>query len=95
MQNQMTDILAWIKSRNQTTKVEISKIHFAKCQGWFLDEKDGYIRNAKNTFFQIAGLREVNSQGEVLLEQPILLQEEIGYLGIICRDFDGETHFLM
>lgn len=95
MQNQMNDILLWIKSRNQTTKVEISKIYFAECQGWFLDEKDGYIRNAKNTFFQIAGLREVNPQGEVLLEQPILLQEEIGYLGIICRDFDGETHFLM
>ena len=95
MQNQMPDILAWIKSRNQTTKVEINKIDFAACTGWFLDEQDGYIRNERNTFFQIAGLREISPQGEKLLEQPILLQEEIGYLGIICRDFDGATHFLM
>ena len=95
MQNQMTDILSWIKSRNQTTKVEINKINFTDCKGWFLDEKDGCIRNANNTFFQIAGLREMNPQGEVILEQPILLQSEIGYLGIICKDFDGATHFLM
>ena len=95
MKNQMIDILSWIEARNQTTKVEINKINFTDCKGWFLDEKDGCIRNVNNTFFQIAGLREMNPQGEVILEQPILLQSEIGYLGIICKDFDGVTHFLM
>lgn len=95
MEKKLYDILSWIEARNQTTKVEINKINFTDCKGWFLDEKDGCIRNANNTFFQIAGLREMNPQGEVILEQPILLQSEIGYLGIICKDFDGATHFLM
>lgn len=95
MQNKMSDILSWIASRNQVTKVEIQKIALSACKGWFLDERSGYIRNKDNTFFQIAGLRERSENGEILLEQPILLQEEIGYLGIICQDFDGVTHFLM
>lgn len=95
MEKKLYDILSWIEARNQTTKVEINKINFTDCKGWFLDEKDGCIRNVNNTFFQIAGLREMNPQGEVILEQPILLQSEIGYLGIICKDFDGATYFLM
>ena len=95
MKTEMNDILSWIESRNQTAKVEISKINFVECKGWFLDEQNGYIRNAKNTFFQIAGLQEVDVNGEGITEQPILLQSEIGYLGIICQDFNGVTHFLM
>lgn len=95
MKNQLKDILAWIELRNKTTKVDIEKIGRGDCQGWFLDEADGYIRNAGNSFFQIAGLQDLDEDGQVVLEQPILLQDEIGYLGLICQDFDGLTHFLM
>lgn len=30
-----------------------------------------------------------------MLEQPVILQNEIGYLGIICKEIDGVLHFLM
>lgn len=33
--------------------------------------------------------------GEFTGEQPIIIQPEIGYLGIICREINGVLHFLM
>ncbi len=95
MQNSIEQILDWVAERNKNTKVNINKIAMSDCANWFLDEKDGYIRNHNNSFFQIAGLRQTDLEGNVVTEQPILLQSEIGYLGILCKDFGDETHFLM
>jgi oxidase EvaA len=61
---------------------------------WLYDEESGTIHNEKRSFFEIAGLRSY-VMGECVASQPILLQNEIGYLGIICRNIDGVMHFLM
>ncbi len=83
------DILAWILERNQNTAVDIKKITLDKCQPWFYDETEGCIRNETRSFFAITGC----VYGDV--EQPIILQKEIGYLGIICQEIGGVMHFLM
>lgn len=95
MKNEINKILSWVEERNQNLKVNIKKIPLSGCVKWFLDKETGFIRNETGSFFQIAGLQELDADGNILTEQPILLQSEIGYLGIICKDFDGATHFLM
>ena len=95
MKNEINKILSWVEERNQNLKVNIKKIPLSGCIKWFLDKETGFIRNETGSFFQIAGLQELDADGNILTEQPILLQSEIGYLGIICKDFDGATHFLM
>ena len=87
------EILSWIEEKNKNLKVVINKKNISETD-WFLDE-DGVIRNKDNTFFQIKGIKKYNSYDNIKIEQPILIQDEIGYLGIICKNFDGTMFFLM
>lgn len=88
---QLTD---WIAEKNASLKVSIRKNKLSESGFWFYDEDRGEIRNQNNSFFQIRGLQQF-SGGEQILEQPVLIQDEIGYLGIICKEIDGVMQFLM
>jgi len=74
------EILDWIEQRDRDLTVNIEKIPFPEDGFWFYDPADGRIRNRNNSFFQLSGYREVQD-GEVVCEQPVILQQEIGYLG--------------
>ena len=47
------------------------------------------IENDKAAFFSIAGCRLG------MIEQPLMIQDEIGYLGILRKRIDGEMKYLM
>ncbi len=85
----------WVSEKNNNHKVSITKNALSDSSNWFYDEEKGEIRNTNNSFFQIRGFRHYNDEGELVLEQPILIQDEIGYLGIICKEIDGVLKFLM
>lgn len=87
-------ITDWIHEKNNNLKVDITKSSLSDSPTWFYDPEKGEIRNQTNTFFQIRGLRQYQN-GKLILEQPILIQDEIGYLGIICKEIDGVLQFLM
>lgn len=87
-------LLSWVQKRNEKAHVNIVKNCLSDSHQWFYDEITGTIHNQTNSFFQISGL-QVRQGEKVLAEQPILLQSEIGYLGIICKKIDGVLHFLM
>ena len=88
------DIFRWLEERKSNLKVRLEKIQLEKCLPWYYDSASGMIRNQKGTFFQITGLRWLKDTGEIV-EQPIILQEEIGFLGIICCKIKGVWHYLM
>lgn len=83
------EILEWIQERDRETLVDIRKVSLPELGDWFYSQEEGVLRNQKGSFFKVAGLR----CGGV--EQPMILQPENGYLGIICREIDGVLHFLM
>lgn len=83
------EILDWVRQRSAETAVEIRKIPLEDCAPWFYDRAEGCIRNQNRSFFTIPGCKGPGFQ------QPIILQDEIGYLGIICREFNGVMYFLM
>lgn len=94
------ELLAWVTERNRAIRVDIRRISLDDCSPWALDGASGFIRNANGSFFQVAGLVTENvdpATGEASKagEQPVLLQSEIGYLGIVAKEFDGVVHFLM
>lgn len=91
--NSTEDILKWIDERNRNTVVKINKVDYGYDGFWFYDGKTGEIRNKNNSFFQIKGLIKHTSDGD--FEQPIIIQNEIGYLGIIGKVIDGVLYFLM
>lgn len=88
------DILSWLQERKDNLEVRLDQILLSECEPWYYDEKEGMIRNQKRTFFQIVGLKQVKPNKEVI-EQPIILQDEIGFLGIICCKINGIWHYLM
>ncbi len=90
----LSDIIAWVEEKNSSLRVDISKNALSESGFWFYDTEKGEIRNKNNSFFQIRGLQQYRD-GELVLEQPILIQDEIGYLGIICKKIDGVLQFLM
>lgn len=88
------DLALWLEERKRDLKVHLERIPFCECSPWYYEETEGVIRNPKGTFFQITGLRQVKNNGEVN-EQPIIIQSEIGFLGILCCKIQGVWHYLM
>ncbi len=89
-----SEIDYWIDDLNEKTNVEIKKISLEECGNWFYDKLEGQIRNKNRSFFSVKGFQK-KKNGIIVLEQPVILQNEIGYLGIICKEIDGVLNFLM
>ena len=92
--NSLADIEGWIEERYENLHVNIEKQPFSYEGFWYYDEVDGFIRNKNNSFFQLAGL-QVSTEEGVIAQQPVIIQDEIGYLGIICQKKNGVMNFLM
>lgn len=93
-ENSTEELLSWVQERNKNLVVEIHKNRLKDSGVWFYDQEEGYIRNRDRSFFTIAGYQQVRPDGKTL-SQPIILQQEIGYLGILCKEIGGVMHFLM
>ena len=92
--NTTPELLTWIKELNDTTYVNIRECSINESTFWFYDDYNGEILNRKRSFFSIKGMRRFEDD-EFSGEQPIIIQPEIGYLGIVCREIKGVLHFLM
>ncbi len=93
-ENSMEELCAWVRERNETVAVEVHKSRLKESGFWFYDRDEGCIRNRNRSFFTISGYRQTMADGSVC-SQPIILQQEIGYLGILCQEIGGVMHFLM
>ncbi len=88
------ELLAWIRELNGSTYVQIHECSINESSFWFYDDIAGEILNRKRSFFSIRGIRCFEN-GKLMCEQPVIVQPEIGYLGMICRKIGGVLHFLM
>ena len=92
--NSTEELLKWIQKLNKDTYVNINECSINDSTFWFYDDYNGEILNRKRSFFSIMGMRYFENDNFVK-EQPVIIQPEIGYLGIICRKIDGVINFLM
>lgn len=89
------DIHRWILRRNQEVGVSVEEIPFSEMEGWYKAE-DGSLRHQSGKFFSIEGiLVKTDYPKPMEWTQPIINQPEIGYLGILTKEFDGTLYFLM
>lgn len=89
-----SELFEWIELLKRNTTIKVEQSPFLRSDFWFYDSKNGFITNSKNSFFSIVGIKEYLN-GELINEQPIFVQNEIGYLGLICKKVNGVLHFLM
>ncbi len=92
--NSTEELLLWIKELNNITYVRVNECSINDSTFWFYDDYNGEVLNRKRSFFSVKGMRRF--EDDIFSgEQPIIIQPEIGYLGIICREIDGVLNFLM
>lgn len=87
-------LLEWIQEMNRKIVVKVEETNFQPGDYWYINSEDGRIENKNNSFFSIRGL-QYREFDKVIAEQPIIYQPEIGFLGIICQEFEGVMYFLM
>lgn len=93
--NSTHEIRQWIERRNREVEVKVEKIPFAEMKMWH-SEQDGSIRHDSGKFFSIVGIDVQTDYGKNNhWQQPIILQPEVGYLGILTKEIDGVLYCLM
>src|SRR6185437_14220725 len=91
-----TAFLKWIDSRRKAVSVDIEQIPFSRLSKWYFDPGTGNLRHESGRFFSIEGIQIKTNWGLVpSWSQPIIDQPEIGFLGIIAKEFNGVLYFLM
>lgn len=92
--NSIKEIEAWIKYFNDNTYVSVEECTIKDSDFWFYDDINSEILNIRRSFFSIKGIKKFENE-QLVVEQPIIIQPEIGYLGIICQEIKGVLNFLM
>lgn len=87
--DEINEILRFIEEKNRSLDVRIDRVSLSECKGWYYEKSSGEIRNAAGSFFRITGLKSND------FEQPVILQKEIGCLGIICCIKEGVLKLLL
>ena len=76
--------------------VKVEPVPFVALKSWHFDGATGDLQHDSGKFFSIVGLNVYTNTGSVShWQQPIINQPEVGYLGIICKEFDGVLYFLL
>ena len=89
-------IIAWIERRNREVAVSVEHVPFGKLSGWRFDDVTGNLGHESGKFFSIVGVDVFADNGRTMRwMQPLINQPEVGYLGIICKEFDGVLYFLL
>ncbi|HEY3117973.1 MAG TPA: NDP-hexose 2,3-dehydratase family protein [Chloroflexota bacterium] len=92
---QSTDeAVAWLRAAGESRKLQVEPIPFADLDEWSFEPETGDLVHRSGKFFRVQGLR-VGTDSEPGWDQPIINQPEVGILGIIAREIDGQLYFLM
>lgn len=86
----------WFEERRKAIRMDVRRIPFAELQRWGFHPVTGNLAHDSGRFFTVEGLR-ARSEGPdpVSWSQPIMHQPEVGFLGILVKEFDGVLHCLM
>src|SRR6266545_2432574 len=86
----------WFAECRRHSYARVERIDLDRLDGWDTDPVTGNIHHHSGKFFTIAGL-EVDLPGGPVehWQQPIILQPEVGILGIIVKELDGVLQCLM
>src|ERR1035437_659225 len=86
----------WFNSKTHNNQFLVEEIPFDLLDNWYFEHETRNLRHSSGKFFSIEGIN-VNTNFGVKnkWEQPIIIQPEIGILGIITKKFNGIRYFLM
>jgi oxidase EvaA len=91
-----SDFFRWWQERRAAHHCDVRVVDLDQLEGWRIDPDSGNIRHHTGRFFSVEGVRVATDHRVVeSWSQPIIIQPEIGILGILVKRFDGVPHYLM
>ncbi|MFE7133464.1 NDP-hexose 2,3-dehydratase family protein [Streptomyces sp. NPDC057638] len=84
---------AWWDERRRGSRLSVTPLPFADLDQWRFTA-EGDLAHDSGRFFTVTGLRSYEG-GNQLRDQPVISQPEIGVLGVLLREYDGEPHVLL
>ncbi|MEU1752747.1 NDP-hexose 2,3-dehydratase family protein [Micromonospora matsumotoense] len=89
----LEDFDSWFAARSRAHRFTVERVPLPKLTGWSFEPGSGNLGHHSGRFFRVEGLHV--SIGAREWQQPIIVQPEVGILGILAKEFDGVLHFLM
>ncbi|GAA3453633.1 MULTISPECIES: NDP-hexose 2,3-dehydratase family protein [Dactylosporangium] len=90
------ECLAWLAEQREIQAYSVERVPFDQLAGWHFAPDTGNLMHHTGRFFTIEGLEvQLNPFRVPSWTQPIIVQREIGILGILVKEFDGVLHCLM
>ncbi|MGW6462078.1 NDP-hexose 2,3-dehydratase family protein [Streptomyces sp. NPDC055078] len=87
---------AWFDASRERSGLRVERVELDGLRDWVRDGRTGALRHRSGGFFAIDGLDVRLPSGPVPhWHQPIIHQPEIGFLGLLAKEFGGVLHFLM
>nr|ADI71461.1 putative sugar 2,3-dehydratase [Amycolatopsis orientalis subsp. vinearia] len=88
--------LDWLAERDRAQDFTVTRTRLDRMPGWAVDPVTGDLAHRSGRFFTVEGLAIGTDHRDVeAWTQPIIVQPEIGILGILTREIGGEPHYLM
>lgn len=88
--------LNWFAELGRHNHIATARVPLDELAGWRSDPVTGNLVHASGGFFSVEGL-EVHQPGGAVKSwsQPIIVQRDVGILGILVKEFGGVLHCLM
>jgi oxidase EvaA len=92
----MAEFRRWWTSRAAQGWFDVRRIPFDDLRSWYFEPTTGNLVHASGRFFSIEGLQVYDEDdANRRVTQPIIVQPEIGILGILVSEVGGVLHCLM
>ncbi|MCX6262770.1 MAG: NDP-hexose 2,3-dehydratase family protein [Bacteroidia bacterium] len=92
----LDNFFKWFDNKLKGDSFVVNEIPFEDLDQWFFEKNTMNLKHASGKFFSIEGISVYTNFGcKQKWEQPIIVQPEIGILGIITKMFNGIRYFLM
>ena len=83
----------WILDQKKINKIIVKRRNLNKLENWIISNNKIYHKTKK--FFQIIGIRVSSNFNKKTWDQPIMIQNENGILGIIRKKFNRNYKYLL
>lgn len=83
----------WIKDQKKKNKIFIKRKNLNLLKNWIISEKEIYHKT--RNFFQVIGIRVNTNLYKKTWDQPIMVQNENGILGILKKKINNEYKYLL
>ncbi|MER5302424.1 NDP-hexose 2,3-dehydratase family protein [Streptomyces lasiicapitis] len=87
---------AWWAERRSAARLSVTPVPFRELPHWSFT-RDGDLVHDSGRFFRVSGMRVQGpwGAGSGHRDQPVIVQPEIGVLGLLLKRIDGEPHVLL